>query len=185
MLTPAVLFPVMLVEGPVATLVAGSLVGAGALGWWPVWLAATAADLIADSLLFLLGRYGTGRRTERLLGRLGLTAARWQELRTAVRSQLPRVVIGAKLVDVGAVPAFLATGMAGVPYRRFLAWNAPLTAARAAVLTGLGALLGGQLADRVVAQPWLAVVAGLALGLALLAVHTVIARITRRTAAHR
>ena len=170
----------MLLEGPVATLVAGSLVGAGVLAFWPVWLAATAADLITDSLLFLLGRCGHGSRARRLLRRLGLTGARWQNLRTGVHTRLPRVVIGAKLVDAGAVPAFLAAGMAGVPYRRFLAWNAPVTAVRAALLTGVGTLVGHRLADALTARPWLAVVGGVALGLGLLALQAVATRLTTR-----
>lgn len=169
----AVLWPAMLLEGPVATLVAGSLVGAGVLAFWPVWLAATAADLITDSLLFLLGRCGHGSRASRLLCRLGLTGSRWRNLRNGVHSQLPRVVVGSKLVDAGAVPAFLAVGMAGVSYRRFMAWNAPVTAVRAALLTGVGMLVGHRLADAFTARPWLAVVGGVALGAALLAVQAV------------
>ena len=129
-----VLGPAMLVEGPIATLMAGAMVGVGLLGWWPAWAVAVTADLIADSLLYLIGRTGTGLRAARLLRRLGLTDARRETLRDRVVVNLPRVVLGAKLVDVGAVPAFLAAGLAGVGYRRFLAWNAPATAIRAAVL---------------------------------------------------
>lgn len=178
--SPAVLWPAMLIEGPIATLVAGSLVGAGVLAWWPVWLAATAADLIVDSLLFLLGRYGYGHRVTRLLRRLGLTESRWQSLRTTVETQLPRVVVGAKLVDIGAVPAFLAAGMAGVPYRRFLLWNVPVTAVRAALLTGVGALVGQGLVDTLTDRPWLVVAGGVTAGLVLLAVRSLVIRLVPR-----
>lgn len=179
----AVLGLAMVVEGPIAMLLAGALAGAGRLDWWPVWLVAVGADLIGDSLLYLLGRYGNGSRAARLRRRLGLTEARWNDARGTVSAQLPRVVVGAKLVDIGAVPAFLATGMAGVPYRRFIAWNAPATAVRAAVLTGLGALAGHQLVDTVLAHPWLAVAGGLALGLVLLATQATIGRIVARRGA--
>jgi membrane protein DedA with SNARE-associated domain len=173
----AVLFPAMLLEGPVATLVAGSLVGAGVLAWSLAWLAAVAADLVVDSALYALGR--SGSRAPRLLTRLGLTEARWTDLRGKVHGQLPRVVIGSKLVDAGAVPAFLATGMAGVPYRRFMTWNVPVTAVRAGLLVGLGALVGRGLADTVLAHPWLAVLGGVALGAVLLGVRALVGTITR------
>lgn len=172
-----VLVPAMLLEGPVATLIAGSVVGAGLLWWWLAWLAAIAADLVGDSVLYALGRTGRGARVPRLARRLGLTDARWATLREKVDAELPRVVIGSKLVDVGAVPAFLATGMAGVGYRRFMTWNVPATAVRAGLLVGLGALVGRGLADTVVAHPWLAIVGGLALGLTLLGVRALITRI--------
>jgi membrane protein DedA with SNARE-associated domain len=178
-----VLAPAMLVEGPVATVVAGTMVGVGLLGWWPAWAAAVAADLVADSLLYLVGRCGSGSRGARVLRRLGLSDARRDLWRDKVVQHLPRVVLGAKLVDVGAVPAFLSAGLAGVGYRRFLLWNAPATAVRAAVLLGLGAAAGTQLADTVRSEPWLIALAGLALGLSLLAVHAVVTRIAARRGA--
>jgi membrane protein DedA with SNARE-associated domain len=178
-----VLGPAMLVEGPIATLMAGAMVGVGLLGWWPAWAAAVAADLIADSLLYLIGRGGTRSGGARLLRRLGLTDDRRDTLRDKVVVNLPRVVLGAKLVDVGAVPAFLAAGLAGVGYRRFLAWNAPATAVRSAVLLGLGAAAGNQLAVTVRTDPWLIALVGLALGLTLLAIHAAITRIAARRGA--
>lgn len=173
----------VLLEGPIATVVAGSLVGAGHLSWWTVLLTVVVADLLADSVFYLLGRRGFGPRTRRLLSRIGVTESQWAALRETVSTQLPRVVIGAKLVDIGAIPAFLATGMARVPYRRVLAWNAPATAMRAAALTSLGALVGGRLADDVLANPWLAAGCGIALGLVLLAIQAVVTRITARRGA--
>lgn len=178
-----VLGPAMLVEGPIATVMAGAMVGVGLLGWWPAWAAAVAADLLADSLLYLVGRSGTGSRGAQLLCRLGLTDDRRETLRDKVVVNLPRVVLGAKLVDVGAVPAFLAAGLAGVGYRRFLAWNAPVTAVRSAVLLGLGAAAGNQLAVTVRTEPWLIALVGLALGLTLLAIHAAVTRIAARRGA--
>ena len=176
--SPLVLLgPAMLVEGPVATLVAGSLVSGGLLGFWWAWSTALAADLVVDSVLYLVGR--SARRTGAVerLRRLGLTESRRDVLSHRVSTGLPRVVLGAKLVDIGAVPAFLAIGLASVPYRRFLAWNLPATAVRAAVLIGLGALAGGQLSGAVRSQPWLVAACGLGLGLVLLAIQTAVRRL--------
>lgn len=178
-----VLGPAMVLEGPVATLVAGAMVGVGLLGWWPAWGVAVAADLVMDSLLYAIGRSGTGSRGARLLRRLGLTDARREQLNDRIGTHLPRVVLGAKLVDIGAVPAFLAAGLAGVGYRRFLAWNAPATAVRAAVLLGLGALVGSRLSSTVRADPWLVALVGIALGLTLLAIHAAVTRIAARRGA--
>lgn len=177
----AVLAAAMLLEGPVATVVAGSLVGAGVFGWGPVWLLALAADLVADSVLYLLGRCGTRPRGAALLRRLGLTETQWSGLRDRVSENLPSVVLGAKIVDIGAVPTFLATGLAGVPHRRFMTWIVPATAVRSAALVGLGALAGAPLANEVIARPELALVTGVVLGATLLAIRVSLTRrLTRR-----
>lgn len=177
----AVLAPAMVLEGPVATFVGGTLVGAGHAALVLVWLLAFGTDLLLDSGLYLLGRAGrrAGRRpwVARLGARLGFTPDRQDLLCRGASDHLGTVVAGAKLVDVGAVPAFLAAGYAGVRYRRFLGWTALLTSLRVSVLVALGVLTGEHLATRVegiLGRPWLAVLGGLAIAALLLGVKTVV-----------
>ncbi|WP_432564273.1 hypothetical protein [Kineococcus sp. SYSU DK003] len=177
----SVLAPAMVVEGPVATFVGGTLVGAGHAALLVVWLLAFCTDVVLDSALFAVGRLArrAGRfpRAARLAERLGFTADRQEALSRKACDHLPSVVAGAKLVDVGAVPAFLAAGWSGVAYRRFAGWVALLTAVRVSVLVGLGVLTGDHLAARLeglLAQPWLAVLAGLTLAGLLLAARALV-----------
>lgn len=167
--------PLVLAEGPAATVLAGSLVGAGLAAFWPILLIVVAADVTADSLLYLLGRFGTRRPMARLLRRLGLTDARRSRLTAAVTRNLPRVVAGAKAVDIAAVPAFLAAGLARVPYRRFVSWIAAASAVRAVVLLGVGMAFGRQAAD-LLDSPGTAIALTVALALAAGLVHLIVRR---------
>lgn len=182
----AVLAPAMLVEGPVATFAGGTLVGAGHAGFVLVWLLAFGIDVLLDSALFLLGRFArhAGRfpRAAGLADRLGLTADRQHALSRKASDHLGSLVAGAKLVDVGAVPAFLAAGWSGVAYRRFLGWTSLLTAVRVSVLVGLGVLTGDHLASRVegvLDRPWVVVLGGVAVGAVLLGVKTLVSSLLR------
>lgn len=175
----AVLAPALALEGPVATFVGGTLVGAGHAGLVVVWLLAFGIDVVLDSGLFLLGRLartaGRHPRAAALAARLGVTADRQEALSRRACDHLGSLVAGAKLVDVGAVPAFLAAGWSGVAYRRFAGWVALLTAVRVSVLLGLGMLTGEHLAGRVegvLDRPWLAVLGGLSIALVLLGLKT-------------
>lgn len=165
-------------EGPIVTVAAAALAGAGQLPWWGVWLAALVADVVGDTLLYALGRHGDRPAVARVLARLGLTDARRDTLTREVRTHLPRIVIGAKLVDIGAIPAYLAAGLANVGYQRFLAWIIPVTAVRAAVLVGIGYAAGDRLAADLESQPWLLLVGGLAVGVALVVGRLAIVRAT-------
>lgn len=155
----AVLGPLVLAEGPVATVLAGTLVGAGLVLFWPILAVVVLADVLADTGIYVLGRLGNRRQVAPWLSRLGLTEERRVRLTATVGRNLPRVVLGAKAADLAAIPSYLAAGLARVPYRRFLAWVAPASAVRAAVLIGLGVVFGRQAAD-LLASP------GTALGLA-------------------
>lgn len=136
----------VLVEGPAATVFGGSLVGAGLVAFWPILLIVVVADVTADSVLYLLGRLGARPRVARLLRRLGLTAVRRERLTAMINDDLPRVVAGAKAVDLAAVPAFLAAGLARVPYRRFVSWTAAASTVRAVLLLAVGAVFGHSVA---------------------------------------
>ncbi|MFI5839372.1 DedA family protein [Catenuloplanes sp. NPDC051500] len=140
----ALLGPLVLVEGPAATVTAGSLVGAGLARFWPVWLIVVLADLAGDSVLYLLGRFSHQRRAAVLLTRMGLTDERRARFTAAVTRSLPRLVLTAKVADFLAIPAYVAAGVARVPYQRFAAWVAAGAAVRGAVLLGLGALIGSR-----------------------------------------
>lgn len=131
----------VLVEGPVATIVAGTLIATGTIDWWPALGLAFAADCLVDSLWFLLGRAGAptpGTLRARLLGRCGVSPERFAGFRQNSHRRLPLLVGGAKLADVAAVPTFVALGASGVAYRRFLGWVSSLTVLKSALLLALG-----------------------------------------------
>ncbi|MFY1669556.1 glycosyltransferase [Plantactinospora sp. WMMB334] len=131
----------VLIEGPAATITAGTLVGAGAAAFWPIWLIVALAEVVGDSLLYLVGRSARRPWVASLLSRLKATAL----LDRLAGMSLPRLVITAKIVDVFALPAFVSAGLAGLPYRRFAAWVGAAAAVRGLVLIGLGALFGSQM----------------------------------------
>lgn len=170
----------VLVEGPVVTVVAGSLAGAGLLAWQAVWLTAVLADVASDSVLYALGRAGEQPRVRPLLARLGLTDERRDLLREKIDGNLGGVVVAAKFVDVGAVPAFLAIGLSGVPYRRLLRWVVPTAVVRVALLLGLGWLAGAHVADALATRRWLVVVAGVAVAVVLLGTRALWVRLAAR-----
>jgi membrane protein DedA with SNARE-associated domain len=175
----ALLGPLVLVEGPAATVLGGSLVGAGLALFWPILAIVIGADVLADSALYLLGRLGNRPRPARLLRRLGLREHRRARLTAALHGNLPRTVASAKLVDIAAVPAFLAAGLARIPYRRFVGWVAATSAVRAVVLLGLGVLFGRQAAG-LLHTPGAALGLAVLLGLLAGAVHLIVRRCAGR-----
>lgn len=138
------LFPLVMLEGPLATICAGFLVAAGLASWPLLYPIVVGADLTADTLYYLLGRSARRPRPRRLVRGLGLTAGRLAILEKEVRTNAAKVLVGAKVVDVVAIPVLVAAGLAKVGYGRFLAWNAAATLPRAAVLMALGFFFGEQ-----------------------------------------
>jgi membrane protein DedA with SNARE-associated domain len=167
--------PLVLAEGPAATVLAGSLVGAGLAAFWPILLIVVVADVTADSVLYLLGRFGTRPRIARLLRRLGMTEKRRVRLTGAVQDNLPKVVAGAKAIDLAAIPAYVAAGLARIPYRRFVAWVSAASVIRAGVLIGLGVIFGRQAAE-LLKSPGTAIALTAGLALIVTSIHLLVRR---------
>lgn len=166
----------VLLEGPVATVLGGAMVGAGLVPFVAVLAVVVVAEVASDCLWFALGRQARRPRVSSSLARVGLTDERLDRVRLRVRVHLPRAVLGAKLVDVGAIPVFVAAGMAEVRLARVTGWSLVWTLPRVALLSGIGVLAGDWFAERLAEEPWLLVVLGAVVAAGVLAVH----RLTRR-----
>ncbi len=114
-----VLALLVMIEGPIATLLGAGAASAGLLRPEWVFVAAGSGNLAGDALWYSLGRLG---KTEWLLrhGRwLGLTRPELERMESAVRAQAPKIILIAKLTLVFAIPALVATGIARVRWRRW------------------------------------------------------------------
>lgn len=155
-----VLFPLVVLEGPIATVVAGSMVAAGAMTLPWAGALVVAAELTADTAIFTVGRLARHGRVGALAARLGLTPARRAPLEAALARNLPAVLAGAKVADAAAVPVILAAGASGVGYGRFIGWNLLLSAVKAGVLLTAGVVFGTRLAGALTPTAAVVLVAG-------------------------
>jgi hypothetical protein len=102
-----VLFVLIAVEGPIATLLGAAAASAGFMRLSVVILVATVANLIAD-----IGWYS--------LGWLGLRRRHLDKLRWAMRRHARKVLLIAKFSTGFAIPALVAAGLSKIPLRRWV-----------------------------------------------------------------
>ncbi len=177
----AVMFVLTVLEGPVAMVTSGMLVAAGVMSFALAALLVVAADVAADSAYFFAGRLArrgaADGRVNRLLARVGAPAERRARLEASVQRRLARIMLGAKVFDTAAIPVIAAAGGAGIPYRRFLAWNLVFTVPKATLLLLVGALVGERVRPYLnPANGLLLLAGGLTLWLALLGLRRVSTR---------
>jgi membrane protein DedA with SNARE-associated domain len=115
-----ILAVLVMIEGPVATLVGAGAASAGLLNPVSVFVSAAIGNLTGDVLWYSLGRLG---KTEWLLrhGRwLGLTKASIDLMEGRVRANARKIIFIAKLTLVFTIPALVATGISRVRLRKWL-----------------------------------------------------------------
>ncbi|EEW25345.1 DedA family protein [Rhodobacter ferrooxidans] len=146
----AILAPLAILEGPIITLIAAWLASLGVLVLWQVLVCVIIGDLVGDSILYLVGRYGMGRVPLGWQRWIGLNRRRMVRLaRTFQHSGMKILIIG-KLTHAAGFAVLLAAGAARMPFPAFLAANFIATVPKSLSLVALGSLAGaayGQIAD--------------------------------------
>lgn len=128
-----VLFLLAVIEGPLVILGATALSQLGACDIRLVWGTAVLADLIGDTLLYLVGRHLPDCLPAR--HRPHLARSRAERM---FRTSGARILLLAKLTHFAGLPTLIAAGFGRMPYAAFLFWNliGTLPKATAIVLVG-------------------------------------------------
>jgi len=137
----AVLFPVAVVEGPGAAIVAGALVGSGQLDGVTVILMLVAADLVGDALYYALGRWGHTPLLERIGARLKITKDRLGPLEKHFRKHELKLIMLGKTQALGSVILYFA-GAVKMSFARFMLYNLLGTAPKILLFVSIGFFVG-------------------------------------------
>lgn len=108
----------VLIEGPIATLLGAVAAASGLLNPYLVFLSASIGNLTADSLWYLLGYTG---RIEWLVehGRwLGVRRAHIERLQADMHAHARKILFVAKITASFSIPALITAGLTRVPWRR-------------------------------------------------------------------
>ena len=138
----AVLFPLVIVEGPIVTVLAGLLVSFGKLAFWWVYAVAIVGDLTGDIALYFLGALGK-RGIAGKWGRwMGLTENRLEKMEHHFKKHLGKTLILGKLAHGVGAGVLLGAGAARVSFGRFFWYNFVATLPKSLFLLFLGVYFG-------------------------------------------
>jgi membrane protein DedA with SNARE-associated domain len=114
-----VLALLVVVEGPIATLLGAAAASAGVMRPWLVFLAASTGNLIADTLWYSVGYVGRLEWFLRFGRRLGISHAQLDRLQHMMHKHAARILFFAKLSMSLMIPSLIAAGLVKAPWRRW------------------------------------------------------------------
>lgn len=130
------LFPLLVIEGPIVNLVAGFLSSAGGgmlMDVKIVFLIALVADIAGDTTYYMIGRYGKT---------LLLSPERLKAVEQYFKSHGVKTLIVGKFSHGIGWPLMVAAGSIHFPYRKFFMVNSWVSIVKSALITGLGYYFG-------------------------------------------
>jgi len=132
------LFPVVVVEGPIITVIAGFLSSLGFLNIFIAYAVIVVGDIVGDIMFYAIGYYGRQKFVNRWGRFLGITSERVERLEKHFEKHTGKTLIVVKLSQgIGAV-VLVAAGIARVPFRKFVWYNFIPTLPKSLILILIG-----------------------------------------------
>jgi membrane protein DedA with SNARE-associated domain len=132
------LFPVVVVEGPIITVIAGFLSSLGVFNIFIAYAMVVVGDIAGDVMYYALGYYGRQRFIKRWGRFLGITLERVEQLDKHFEKHTGKTLVIGKLSHgVGGV-VLVAAGIARIPLRKFVWYNFITTLPKSLILLLIG-----------------------------------------------
>jgi membrane protein DedA with SNARE-associated domain len=136
------LFPILVVEGPIITIIAGFLVSLGYLDFTATYLLAVTADLVGDTLYYVAGRIGTNCFLDRWTTRLRNVWDQIEGLRSHFERHVGKTLLMGKLTHGAGGLILLTAGAVRIPFAAFFWFNLLGTLPKSLLLLLLGYYFG-------------------------------------------
>ena len=138
------LFPIAVIEGPVAAIIAGALTASNEFNGVVVFVLLVVADLTGDTIYYSLGRWGHDKLLASIGKHVGLTRERISPLREGFKKNDWKLLIVGKTQAFGSVILYFA-GAVQMSFGRFLFYNLLVTLPKILIFELIGYFFGESL----------------------------------------
>lgn len=140
-----IFFPLVMLEGPITTIIAGFLSSLGYMNFALTFFLAAIADLTSDAGYYLLGRWGRKRIIEKYGHYLGITLPRLERLENQFKNHDRKILAFGKIADPLSSTIQTIAGLTKMNFRKYLFWNIIITFPKSFILLTIGFYFGKAL----------------------------------------
>ncbi|MGA2910564.1 MAG: VTT domain-containing protein [Candidatus Microgenomates bacterium] len=142
-----ILFPLVVIEGPIVTIIAGFLVSLGFMDFIPTYLTVISGDLVGDFLYYSAGRWWLNKTYKGVLRFFNVNINFVHKLENALRKNKgPFLFFGKLSHAIGGIILF-AAGSVGIPVGDFLWFNFLATLPKSLILILVGYYFGSTVSN--------------------------------------
>ena len=140
-----ILFPGIVLEGPILTMLGGFLAsppGGRVMNVVTVFIVAVLADLTGDAFYYSVGKWSHSKFLSKYRHFVGLTTARLEKLKNYFNTHGVKTIVLGKISHAFGWPAMVAAGTAKMPFSKFMFFNTIVSFVKTLVLVALGYYYG-------------------------------------------
>ena len=140
-----ILFPIVVVEGPIATIAAGFILSLGYMNFFAVYLVIMVGDIAGDAVYYVMGRFGGRHFVERWGRYIGLNPERVFHFEKHFEKHGGKTLLLGKLAHgIGAI-FLIAAGLTRMSFLKFISANFFATLIKSLALLLIGFYFGQAL----------------------------------------
>jgi len=140
-----VLFPIMVLEGPIITVIGGFLSSVGIFNVYIVFLIVVLGDLTGDTIFYSIGRFGRLSVIDRWGHLFGMDRKSVEALEKHFHNHAGKTLLIGKLTHAVVSVVLIAAGAAKVPYKKYLWYNLLATLPKSLIFLLIGFYFGASL----------------------------------------
>lgn len=137
-----ILFPIVVIEGPIITVIAGFAVSMGYMDFYMTYAVAVAGDVTGDAIYYAIGRFGREKFLTKWGKYIGLNPQRVIHVEKHFEKHGSRTLFLGKMAHgIGAI-FLVAAGMVQMPFIKFISANMIATLLKSLGLLFIGFYFG-------------------------------------------
>ena len=113
-----ILFPIIVIEGPFATIISGFLVSIGVFNVFIAYPIIILGDLTSDSIFYFIGKSGSNSINKWMLY-FGVTEEKLEKAKTYFTNNSNKAIITSKFIHGVGVSGLMAAGILKIPYYKY------------------------------------------------------------------
>lgn len=140
-----ILFPGIVLEGPILTMLGGFLAsppGGNVMNVFSVLIVAVLGDLTGDAFYYSVGKWSHSKFLSKYRHFVGLTPVRLEKLKKYFNTHGTKTIVLGKITHALGWPAMVAAGTAKMPFGKFMFYNTIVSLLKTLVLVALGYYYG-------------------------------------------
>jgi len=136
------IFLAMVVEGPMITTAAGFASSLGYFNIFSIFILSVLADVLADTLYYVIGYIGRIKLIEKYGSKFGLTHKRIKKLDGLIYKHTIKSLVAIKLTPTLATPGLIIAGASKVPPKKYILLSLAMTIPKSLLLISVGFFSG-------------------------------------------
>ena len=142
-----ILFPLVVVEGPMVTIIAGFLASLGFLNPFIAYAVIVAGDLGGDVLYYCAGRWWLKSAFYKIIAFFKISMRRVKRTENALKSHRGEILFFGKLSHVIGVFILFIAGRAEIPFGEYVWFNFLATLPKSLILLSVGYFFGNTITN--------------------------------------